>query len=394
MQGNGTMRTSDAFRRYILAGGAALALCATLGTAHARGFSVLYSFTGGSDGEFPDAGLIKDAAGNVYGTTENGGANDLGTVFKIAPDGTETVLYSFTGSDGIYPEAGLIKDAAGNLYGTTLLGGQICDCGVVFRLAPDGTETVLRSFGGTGDGRDPAAGLIKDKTGNLFGTTDFGGSAGEGTVFKLAPDGTETMLWSFGGTGDGIYPEAGLIKDAAGNLYGTTLDGGVNDNGIVFKLTPRGAETVLHSFTGSDGSNPAAGLIADAAGNLYGTTEFGGANNGGVVFKVAPDGTETVLHSFADNGSDGYYPMDGLIKDETGNLYGTTYSGGAKHHGIVFKLAPDGTETVLHAFSRGRGGGRPTAGLIRDAAGNLYGTTSSGGVGPCNKGCGTVFKLQ
>jgi uncharacterized repeat protein (TIGR03803 family) len=404
------MRTLDGWGKHIFAGGTALAMLASLDTAHAGRFRVLYSFAGGSDGAYPEAGLIKDLAGNLYGTTTGGGISyGYGTVFELAPDGIETVLYAFTGgSDGNDPYAGLIRDSAGNLYGTTAFGGAR-HYGTVFELAPDGTETVLHSFTGS-DGADPFAGLIKDKAGNLYGTTEEGGSTscegyGCGTVFELAPDGTETVLHAFTGGNDGDDPIGGLIKDSAGNLYGTTVNGGGTGCGYgcgtVFKLAPDGTETVLYAFTGgSDGAGPAAGLIKDSAGNLYGTTEGGGGtscNSGygcGTVFEFAPDGTETVLHAFT-GGNDGATPFAGLIKDSAGNLYGTTFLGGTYGGGVVFKVAADGTETVLHAFTV-KNGTNPFAGLIKDSAGNLYGTTSGGGNTSCNApyGCGTVFRLK
>ncbi len=318
--------------------------------------TVLYSFAGGSDGAGPLAGLIADSAGNLYGTTAKGGGagcggHGCGTVFKLTPDGTETVLYSFAGgNDGISPVAGLITDSAGNLYGTTQLGGKN-HFGTVFKLAPDGTETVLYRFCFQGDpctdGGSPYAGLIKDKAGNLYGTTAEGGTYSGGTVFRLAPDGSETVLYSFARGSDGAYPKAGLIADSAGNLYGTTASGGGTGCGgygcgTVFKLAPEGTETVLYAFTGNDGAYPEAGVITDSAGNFYGTTQQGGTNDNGTVFKLAPDGTETVLYSFA-GGSDGSLPFAGLIADKKGHLYGTTSEGGSTRCygfgcGTVFKL--------------------------------------------------------
>jgi uncharacterized repeat protein (TIGR03803 family) len=355
--------------------------------------TVLYAFKGApGDGEGPYVGLIADKAGNLYGTTELGGTSNAGVVFKLAPDGTETVLYTFTGhSDGGRPFAGLLSDKAGNLYGTTSRGGASNE-GVVFKLAPEGTETVLYAFKGGSDGRWPEAGLIADKAGNLYGTTPQGGASGAGVVFKLAPDGTETVLYAFKGDSDGDGPTARLIADGAGNLYGMTLEGGASGAGVVFKLAPDGTETVLYAFKGgSDGRFPRGGLIADKAGNLYGTTLEGGASGAGVVFKLAPDGTETVLYAFTDH-SDGGGPFAGLIADGAGNLYGTTRLGGAYNGasgaGVVFKLAPDGTETVLYTFTGESDGGRPFAGLLSDKAGNLYGTAYGGA-----SDRGVVFKL-
>jgi uncharacterized repeat protein (TIGR03803 family) len=299
--------------------------------------TVLYSFTGGADGSGPSAGLIRNSAGNLYGTTSDGGTSGRGVVFKLDTTGTETVLYSFTGeADGGYPSAGLIQDSAGNLYGTTEYGGASND-GVVFKVDTSGTETVLHSFRG-GDGATPFAGLIRDSAGDLYGTTYVGGASGLGVVFKLNKTG-ETVLYSFTG-GDGAYPGAGLFRDSAGILYGTTLYGAL-DFGEVFMLDTTGAETVLHSFTGgTDGAYPYAVLIQGSAGNLYGTTYLGGtSNNAGVVFKLDTTGTETVLYSFT-GGTDGGEPLAGVIQDSAGNLYGTTSGGGIDNHGVVFKLQP------------------------------------------------------
>jgi uncharacterized repeat protein (TIGR03803 family) len=407
-KGNGEVSTLDACGKYVLAG--ALAALASFGTAYA-GVTVLHAFTGGSDGAYPEAGLIFDSAGNLFGTTEEGGktgcviGSGCGTVFKIALDGTETVFYAFAGgSDGGDPIANLIKDKVGNLYGTTAAGGGgACSggCGTVFTLAPDGTEAVLYAFGS--NAAVPAAGLIKDEPGDLFGTTVYGGLYGKGTVFELAANGTETVRYSFRRE-YGESPVAGLIKDKAGNLYGTAGGGGHRHYGIVFELAADGTETVLHDFTGgSDGLSPVAQLIKDKAGNLYGTTAGGGGgpcfDGCGTVFKLAPDGTETVLHAFA-GGSDGAEPVAQLIKDKAGNLYGTTEEGGStgcgSGCGTVFKLAANGTETVLYAFTGGSDGAHPEASLIKDSMGNLYGTTTFGGDTGCENGpgCGTVFKLK
>ena len=299
-------------------------------------YELLYTFcsVGGAnctDGKWPSAGLIQDAAGNLYGTTSEGGANGGGTVFKVDSAGTETVLYSFCSvancTDGVMPFAGLIHDAAGNLYGTTWFGGANFTAnsnyggGTVFKVDSTGKETVLYSFCSVGanctDGADPF-GLIQSTAGNLYGTTEGGGANNRGTVFKVDSTGHETVLYSFcsvvnanGVCTDGAFPFAGLIRDAAGNLYGTTNAGGVNNDGTVFKVDNTGKETVLYSFcsvlnaneTCADGNSPFAGLIRDAAGNLYGTTDHGGAHSfafstGGTVFQVDSTGKETVLYSF------------------------------------------------------------------------------------------------
>jgi uncharacterized repeat protein (TIGR03803 family) len=261
---------------------------------------VLYSFTGGADGAEPVAGVIMDKAGNLYGTTQYGGPFSSGTVFKVDTTGKETVLYTFTGgrggTDGYFPE-GLIGDAAGSLYGITQLGGNF-SFGTVFKLDGTGKETVLYRFTGGSSGDQPVGGVILDNAGNLYGATQGGGTSFAGTVFKLNTTGKKTVLYSFLGGADGVYPAAGVIADAAGNLYGTTqYGGGLNcfgdGCGTVFKLEKTGKETVLYSFTGgADGASPVAGLVRDSAGNLYGTAYFGGdplcSGGCGVVFKIAP----------------------------------------------------------------------------------------------------------
>ena len=325
------------------AAGAALALAIILllavfatGSAQAQTYteSVLYSFKGVTDGDgyYPTAGLVQDAQGNLYGTTDQGGASYYGTVFKLDTTGNETVLYSFkVGTDGYYPEAGLVQDGQGNLYGTTYAGGDLAcsfgnGCGTVFKLDTTGKETVFYSFTGVGgDGADPQAGLVRDAQGNLYGTAGGGGDLacdppnGCGTVFKVDTTGKETVLYSFKGSPDGHQPLAGLVRDAQGNLYGTTHEGGdlpcelPVGCGTVFKLDTTGKETVLHSFTGNpDGRFPYAGLVQDAQGNLYGTTVQGGdlACNGdcGTVFKVDTTGKETVLYSFTGTGGTAHIP--------------------------------------------------------------------------------------
>jgi RHS repeat-associated protein len=379
--------------------------------ATASGYEVLYSFCSASnctDGESPVAGLIRDAAGNLYGTTPQGGTgsnNDGGTVFKVDTTGHETVLYNFCSAsnctDGEQPQAGLIRDASGNLYGTTEYGGAN-GAGTVFKVDATGHETVLYSFcSECTNGANPVAGLIQDASGNLYGTTEYGGPYAAGTVFKVDTTGHETVLYSFcpsGCSGDGKNPLAGLVQDVAGNLYGTTYDGGANDVGTVFKVDTAGHETVLYSFCSAsnctDGEYPYAGLMQDAAGNLYGTTAGGGASNNGTVFEVDIAGHETALYSFcsASNCTDGAIPKAGLIQDAMGNLYGTTTGGGANGYGTVFKVESAGNETVLYSFCSAfscEDGTIPLAGLTEDSTGNLYGTTLGGGA----NGFGTVFEL-
>jgi len=340
--------------------------------------TVLYSFCAQAnctDGADPSAGLIFDQKGNLFGTTYSGGAHGSGTVFKLTPAGKETVLYSFCAQancdDGGDPSAGLVLDREGNLYGTTQYGGAH-GVGVVFKLTPNGRETVLHTFcaqNNCPDGYNAEAGLIFDGKDTLYGTAEYGGAYGAGVVFKLTTKGKETVLYSFCSQTnclDGQYPLASLVLDQKGNLYGTTVNGGAYKSsrcytyyegygcGVVFRLTPKGRETVLYSFCAqnncTDGSYPYAGLVLDRKGNLSGTTYYGGVSsscNGnsygcGVVFRLTPKGREKVLHSFCtqNNCTDGATPDAGLVLDQKGNLYGTTELGGAYAYGTVFELTP------------------------------------------------------
>ena len=298
-----------------------------------------------------------------------------GIVYKLDPKGNQTVLYSFTGgSDGGYPYAGVIRDSAGNLYGTTLFGGP-ANSGVVYKVDPTGHETVLYGFAGGADGARPYAGVIRDSSGSLYGTAAEGGASNAGLVYKLDSTGQKTNLYSFPGMADGANPSSGLIRDSAGNFYGTAFNGGPANSGVVYKLSPAGQETVLHSFTGgADGANPYAGVVRDSSGNLYGTTFLGGASNAGVVYKVDSAGHETVLYTFHRRRRRSEPAGRGDSRPE-GNLYGTASSGGTGW-GVVFKLDATGHETVLYSFRGSTDGGSPNAGLARDSAGGLYGTTA------------------
>jgi uncharacterized repeat protein (TIGR03803 family) len=370
-------------------------------------YSLLYSFKRGNDGRDPHAGPLIKVKGTLYGTTVYGGGPCHGrcfggTVFAITTSGGETVLHSLeVGSkDGKNPRAGLIH-VTGTLYGTTIHGGAAsCYCGTVFKVTLSGAEAVLYSFSGAPDGSGPDAGLL-NVNGTLYGTTFFGGTAGEGTVFAITTSGGETVLHSFAGTPDGAQPYAGLIN-VNGTLYGTTTLGGANCGsgfgcGTVFSITTGGSENVLHSFgNGTDGKFPTAGLI-NVSGTLYGTTEGGGsyavfACRGfagcGTVFSITTGGSENVLHSF--NGTDGRLPTAGLV-NVRGTLYGATSSGGRKGQdfGVLFSVSGSGTEKVLHSFNSGghrRGGATNPNGLI-NVRGSLYGTASRRG----QFGGGAVF---
>jgi uncharacterized repeat protein (TIGR03803 family) len=330
---------------------------------------VLHNFRNdGRDGNTPSASLIFDAAGDLYGATPYGGAYQDGVVYELLPQTgggwKEKILHTFGGNAnrmGQGPFGNLVFDAAGNLYCTTEAGGAYGG-GTVFELIPsaDGTwtEKVLHVFNTLeGDAYFPISGLTFDARGNLYSTTWVGGLHGQGTVFELSPNAngswTEKVLHSFNHNGsDGYQPFAGLILDAAGSLYGTTEGGGAHDGGTVFKLTQRTdgtwKETVLHSFqnNGSDGYRLFSGLTLDAAGNVYGTTSLGGSSNGGTVFELKPQAsgawTEVLLHNFNDNGKDGSSPYPGgpLIFDRAGNLYGTTVAGGTDGAGTVFEVTP------------------------------------------------------
>jgi len=365
-------------------------------------YKTLYGFTGSKDGSGPGAGLTFDATGNLYGTTENGGAYGDGVVFELTPTSgggwEETVLHSFSGSDGSAPaSASLIFDSAGNLYGTTHAGGTY-GSGTVFELTSngDGTwqESVLYSFNGT-SGSAPIAGLIFDAAGNLFGTTSAGGTYNSGTVFQLTSSGNgswnESVLYSFTGGADGSEPTAGLIFDASGNLYGATLVGGTG-NGTIFELSQNNdggwTESVLHTFSGKDGGYPWWGMVFDQAGSLFGSTWLGGTYDGGTVFRLTPnsDGVweETVLYSFTTNGP------AGVSLDSAGNLYSTTVRGGTNGYGTVFQLSKvNGVWTEKSYSFTDKPGAFPYAGVIFDATGNLYSTT----FGDSTKTFGSVFEI-
>jgi uncharacterized repeat protein (TIGR03803 family) len=400
---------------------AALAVALSIATAAAaQTETVLYNFTGGADGRYPSSSLVLDAQGNVYGASLFGGdfstqcgSLGCGLIFEISPEGVETIIHTFSGTDGIAPNS-VIRDMTGNLYGTVQIGATN-GYGAVLKLTPAGMERILYNFTEGADGTQPRAGIVHDAQGNLYGTTEqggyFGGSCGGGcgTVFKVTPAGAQTVLYSFTPAPDANYPTNGVALDAEGNVYGTTFTGGVYGFGTVYKVTPQGVETILYSFTGqADGRYPNSNLILDAEGNLYGTTQEGGYSGGscgtegfagcGTVFQVSSAGVETVLYSFKGL-PDGNGPVAGLIRDAKGNFYGTTELGGANAGlglgaGSVFKMTPAGKEKVLYSFTAPNDGAYPLAGLVMDKKGNLYGTTEEGGTsGFGSNGYGTVFKL-
>jgi uncharacterized repeat protein (TIGR03803 family) len=405
----------------------------------ARIESVLHAFgSTPSDGLIPSP-LIQASDGNYYGITITGGANPIticyvpyigcGTVFRVTPTGTETVTYSFgilnqPGFDaGNTPTGALLQARDGSLYGTATVGGQQCpyphsfSCGTVYKISPDGTVSLLYGFGASpSDGAIPTGSLVQGADGNLYGTTTFGGAnscGGQsndcGTVFRVTPAGDEQVLHSFDVSGSS--PQGALIQGADGNLYGTTVYGGNgytapfagcagcnSGAGTVFKLTPAGLETVLYSFGASvnDGSNPNGGVIQASDGNFYGVTRAGGANGAGTVYKLTPAGVETVLYSFGASPSDGSNPNGELIQATDGNFYGVTTGGGNYFSGTLFMITPAGAATVLYSFGASDSDGRyPVGPLIQAADGNFYGVTSYGGVRTTNadSGGGTVFKF-
>ncbi len=383
---------------------AALWLCAA-GALPAQTVTTLFSFDD-ANGELPQGALVQGTDGNFYGATIQGGAScppyGCGTIFKITPSGTLTMLHTFDSTDGNHPN-GVIQATNGNFYGTTAAGGANGK-GTVFEITPSGTLTTLHSFDGT-DGQSPEAALIQATDGNFYGTTYRGGandicpprrSVTCGTVFKITPSGTLTTLASFGKAG-GYFPFSPLIQATDGNFYGTTPYS-------VFKVTPSGTLTTLASVSSSY-----AGLVQATDGNFYGTTEYGGndACDGGcgTVFKVTPSGTLTTLLSFTNSAN----PIAALIQATDGNLYGTTGVGGANNDcggsapgpigcGMVFKVTLSGALTTLFSFDSADGAG-PQAALVQGTNGEFYGTTAVGGAsGACSSqgyvGCGTVFSLS
>lgn len=402
--------------------------------------TILHAFAGAADGTEPDAGLIADAAGNLYGTTQTGGTANFGTVFELlrpvaGSTWTNKVLYSFQGgADGYFPQAPLVLGAGGVLYSTTDQGGA-SGFGEVFSLTPPAsgqtawTKTTLLAFTGELDGGYPYAGaaLIIGSGGELLGTTLRGGPATDGVVFALHPPAiagnawAEQVLYSFGGGKDGYYPEGGLLAGSGGVLYGTTSGGGTSfacsgGCGTVFQLTPpvAGGTTWIkatYSFSGSPGgAGPKGGLITDGAA-LYGTTYFGGGATAcgsfgcGTVYRIGPTGAgaqvaETTLHAFQ-SGTDSEYPTAGLIRDSSGNLYGTAHGAYPNRLGAVFKLSPpmagatQWKETILHSFTGNPDGGSPNGALLA-GPGVDYGTTNYGGgagAGICGGGCGAVYQI-
>ena len=393
---------------------------ATAITVSGQAFTNLYSFDT-YEGNGPVGGLVQATDGNFYGTTSVGGGpscnGGCGTVFKITPGGTMSTLHVFDLFDGAYPFATMVQATDGNFYGTTSAGGFFINCsngcGTVFKITPSGTLSTIYKFNLT-DGSMPAAGLVQGSDGNFYGTTPSGGATGGGTVFKLTPAGTLTTLYNFcsqPSCADGSTPHAGLVQATDGNFYGAAEWGGAYGNGTIFKITPNGAATTIYSFCSAgwpcyDGSQPYTGLLQATDGNFYGTTVNGNFDLG-TVFKITPGGALTTIYSFCPSTDrpcpDGLEPNGPLVQDTDGNFYGTTVYGGGYDYsscsyngcGTVFKLNADGILSTLHRFEY-VDGGWPQAGLVRATDGNFYGVTTSGGDLSCfpNYGCGTIFRVS
>lgn len=360
--------------------------------------STLHWFSSGTGGGWPPNGLMQASNGDLYGTTQFGSAarsSGLGTIFKITTNGLFTILISFSGVSGLTPGAAplaaLVQDTNGNFYGTTQYGGTN-GAGNIFKLTPDNTLINFYSFTGGSDGYAPAAALILGMDGNLYGVTASGGDYGQGNIFRMTPGGTFSNLYSFTGGVDGSFPAGALLQVANGNFYGMTGYGGASDDGTVFTMTSDGTLTNLCSFTGgTDGYLPVGALVQGTDGNLYGVTEhntISGYQFYGTIFKISTNGTLTTLYVL--NYTDGAYPYAGAIQGSDGNLYGTTYGGVSANNGTVFRITPGGALTTFVAFDGFDDGAHPESALVEGADGALYGTTTSGGPG----GRGTIFRLS
>jgi uncharacterized repeat protein (TIGR03803 family) len=372
-----------------------LFLLAAATTAFAQTLTTLHNFTG-ADGDGPAASMILARDGNFYGTTFLGGSQEGGTIFRTTPSGSFSVFYNFCSQsqchDGSSPEAGLVQGSDGNFYGAAGNGGSgESGDGTAFKVASNGTLTVLHNFctlSGCADGAGPESTPIQGTDGNFYGTTIYAGSGLGGVVYKVSSSGSFSVLYSSDPAHGSILN--GVIQGADGNLYVTADTGGANGVGTVFKVTPSGSATVLYNFCSqsdcTDGSSPNAGLIEGSDGNFYGTTLNGGINNQGTIFKITSSGTLTVLHSFTAN--DGGGPTASLFQGADGNFYGTAYNGGANGAGVIFGMTPSGSYTLLHSFA-GTDGSHPRGGLVQAPNGSFYGTTFTGG----SHNMGTVFQL-
>jgi uncharacterized repeat protein (TIGR03803 family) len=352
--------------------------------------ATVYGFTGLTDGSTPYGSLLLGSDGNLYGLSYVGGLYGGGEAFRIAPDGSKTLLYSFgAGTDGTNPHGSLIQGSDGNFYGVTAYGGTYGH-GVAFALSASGIESVLYSFGAGADAQDPYGSLLQANDGNFYGMSVHGGTYGAGAVFVVSSQGSELVLHSFGGTGDGQTPFGSLIQASDGNLYGMTAAGGAYSSGVAFRVTLQGSESLLHSFGfGSDGANPAGSLVQGSDGNFYGLTRDGGAFGSGALIKLQPDGSEAVLVSLG-GGADGANPFGDLLVGSDGNFYALTRNGGASGAGAVLQITSVGTESVLYSFAADPDGAAPYGSLTETADGSLWGMTSAGGSG----GTGTIFRID
>jgi uncharacterized repeat protein (TIGR03803 family) len=389
---------------HILFAATLFALLTSMTFAQTKNFIALHQFVGGQDGAFPEGAVVLDKAGNLYGTTALAGGGATGTVYKINTKGVERVLFRFQIAKGTGPASPLVLDKAGNLYGIANSGPD--GGGVIFKVSPNGKQTLLHAFTNTTFGpKTPSGGILMEKSGNIFGTTAFGGSrncqAGCGIVFRLNTAGTLSVLHRFNGA-DGNQPSGPLVQDSDGNLYGVAQFGGDlacqdpqvggKGCGTVFKLSKKGIVTVLHTFEGgSDGAIPQAGLLLDSAGNVYGATAHGGDFENGTIFQISHDGTYAVRYRFT-GASDGMTPNGGLVMDASGNLLGTAQAGG-QGFGTIFKLTPTGTLTVVHSFTGQEDGAFPLAGLIHDDVGHFFGTAFRNFLSQTVQG-GNVFEVR
>jgi uncharacterized repeat protein (TIGR03803 family) len=392
--GNVGQTTSNSGANFVRLAGAFMAVLAAVSVT-ASGQPTLQTLTdfNGSDGGGPGWGdsLVLDANGDLFGTTSSGGVNDSGTIFELPAGGTITPLPSS-------PEGatGLFADSSGNMYGTAL--GGLYGWDQIFQLTPTGQISTLISFNAPGGVSGNLNSIAVDPTGQTFyGTSFLGGQYRYGSVSVFSANGSPSLIASFN-FADGTYPNAGLVVNKSGNIYGTTEYGGIvtsafpNGAGTVFRVAPDGTVSDLVQFDGTNGGNTLAGLISDKAGDLFGVSQEGGQYGVGDLFEITPDGTFHILTSF--DAATGYYPNGGLLLDAAGNLYGTTWTGGSGGDGTVFELATDGTFSLLANFD-GANGSMPAESLIADAAGNLYGTTLVGGDLSINNGNGdgTIFEI-
>jgi len=420
---NAQPRNSRPLRISMVSTLALLLMSGVAQSSWAQTYNVIHTFGGYGDGAQPMATMTMDVGGNLLGTTFYGGAQpgDLGygIVFKLVQKNSAWIvqnLYTFQGgSDGANPSAGVVVGANGSLYGTTSLGGiQACtggfSCGLVFQLRPPITacrsvlcpwmQTVLYLFTGGGDGAHPGSGALTfDHAGNIYDTTVEGGSTNSGVAFQLTASAggwQEKVLHSFGAPSDGIQPQAGVVFDSQGNLYGTTIGGGANSKGMVYELAPAGSGWTISDLhdIGIEGMSPYAGVVFDSAGNLYGATLLGGAGNGGAVYELVPSGggwNFNLLYSFFPPAGQGLGPYSSLTVDAGGNLYGTTETDGAYGLGSVFELTPQNggwMYTSLHDFAGGNEGCNPAGGVTLGQSGRLYGTASG-----CGAGYGVVWEI-